>query len=83
MPSCVVIAPDNINGLDWLPKTCAYRLVAAGRDLPSWHHLVSGDRQSVHEAEMSIKGKSISEKFVHMDDLEEYIVDWYEFDNQG
>lgn len=83
MPSCVVITPDNIEGLDWLPRTCAYRLVAAKKELPFWHPLVSGNSGSVHDSGRSIRGKCISEKFVHADDLKEHIIDWYEFDNGG
>ena len=37
---CVKLDPKNLNGLDWLPDTCAYRLRAAGEDqlgwLPAW-----------------------------------------------
>src|SRR5579864_6135031 len=40
---CVRLSPDNVAELDWLPQSCAYRLVANGRDLYWWHPLVSGD----------------------------------------
>ena len=39
----VEVTPENVRALDWLPHTCAYRLVAFGHDLPPWHHLVCGD----------------------------------------
>jgi uncharacterized cysteine cluster protein YcgN (CxxCxxCC family) len=53
-PACRRITPRNVNDLFWLPDTCAYRLLAQGRDLPHWHPLVSGDPQSVHRAGVSI-----------------------------
>src|ERR1700722_4238883 len=30
---CVRLAPDNVATIKWLPPSCAYRLVAHGRDL--------------------------------------------------
>ena len=39
---CVRLTPRNINRIVWLPPTCAYRLLADGRDLYWWHPLVSG-----------------------------------------
>ena len=47
---CIELTPQNLRQLHWLPETCAYRLLAEGKDLPAWHHLVCGDPQAVHEA---------------------------------
>ena len=63
-------------GLGWLPPTCAYRLVDEGRDLYWWHHLVSGDRDTVHLAGISVRGRTISEADVSPADLEEHVVRW-------
>jgi len=71
---CVALSPDTVAGLRWLPDTCAYRLVAEGRDLHWWHPLVSGDPATVHEAGISVRGKAISEDEV--DDLEDHVQDW-------
>ena len=30
---CVGLTPENVRTISWLPSTCAYRLVAEGRDL--------------------------------------------------
>ncbi len=61
----------------WLPKTCAYWLLANGEDLPDWHPLVSGDKDSVHKAGKSVRDRLlISETEIKDDEYEDYIVDW-------
>ena len=57
VPDCVRLQPQNIRELSWMPPTCAYRLVAQGRDLYWWHPLVSGDPESVHAAGISVRGR--------------------------
>jgi len=74
VPECLVVTPENA-GQSWLPPTCAYRLVAEGKPLPAWHHLVSGDRNAVHEAGASVMGRVISEEGIHPDEIEERILD--------
>ena len=43
----------------WLPRTCAYWLLDNGQELPEWHPLVSGDKESVHRAFQSVRGRLI------------------------
>jgi uncharacterized cysteine cluster protein YcgN (CxxCxxCC family) len=76
VPGCVVLTPDNLERLHWMPSTCAYRLVAEGRDLPWWHHLVSGDPEDVHRAGISVRGRVVPETRVREEDLEDHIVAW-------
>jgi uncharacterized cysteine cluster protein YcgN (CxxCxxCC family) len=57
VPDCVQLTPRNVRTLTWLPSTCAYRLIANGKDLFDWHPLVSGDPRSVHRAGVSVRGK--------------------------
>jgi uncharacterized protein len=59
---CVKLDPKNLDGLEWLPATCAYRIRAAGEPLPKWHYLVSGSRETVHEAGQSTRGWTVSEE---------------------
>jgi len=74
---CVRLTAQNVRTLTWLPPTCAYRLVAEGRDLYWWHPLVSKDPDSVHVAGVSVRGRvSASEQDVRDDELEERIVNW-------
>ncbi|KAF0109666.1 MAG: hypothetical protein FD147_2139, partial [Chloroflexi bacterium] len=61
--------------LEWIPETCAYRLLAEGKDLPLWHPLVSGEPDTVHKAGISVRGKVVSAKSIHPDDLPNYVVD--------
>jgi uncharacterized cysteine cluster protein YcgN (CxxCxxCC family) len=64
VPDCVSLTPDKARDLEWLPETCAYRLVARGEDLAWWHPLVSGSAETVHEAGISVREFAISEKRV-------------------
>lgn len=57
VPDCVRLTPEGIGELHWMPPTCAYRLLAEGKDLPDWHPLVSGRAESVVEAAISVKGR--------------------------
>ncbi len=59
----------------WLPQTCAYWLLDNGQELPSWHPLITGRADSVHQAQMSLQNRpTVNESEV--DDYENYIVDW-------
>ena len=58
---CLQLTPDNIETLQWLPPSCAYRRLANGQELQSWHPLISGRRESVHEAGISMMGRAVSE----------------------
>ena len=78
VPSCLDLKVSDWHGLDWLPSTCAYRLRSRGERLPSWHPLESGSAHTVHEAGVSIRGRAISEEYVHPDGLDEHIVHWVE-----
>jgi uncharacterized protein len=61
VPDCVRLTLDKVDTLGWLPKSCAYRLRAAGETLPDWHYLISGDPESVHRAGMSVRGWTVAE----------------------
>lgn len=74
VPNCVALTAETILTLAWLPSTCAYRLLAEGRDLPDWHHLVSGDPDLVHRVGASVRGRAVPER--RAGPLEHHIVTW-------
>ncbi|MBZ8133093.1 YcgN family cysteine cluster protein [Afifella sp. IM 167] len=76
VPECLPLTPETVREIAWLPPTCAYRLVAEGRDLFWWHHLVSGSRETVHTAGISTRGRTVSERDIDVDDWEDFLVDW-------
>ena len=75
VPDCVKLSKDNLDKIDFMPPSCAYRLLHEGKDLPQWHPLVSGRADSVVEAGMSVKGRVIAE-MAFDGDSEDRVVDW-------
>ncbi len=76
VPDCVQLTPDKVGTLDWLPSTCGYRRVNNGLPLPDWHHLISGSRDTIHQAGASVRGWTVSETDVpDIDRLEDFILD--------
>jgi uncharacterized cysteine cluster protein YcgN (CxxCxxCC family) len=73
VPDCVRLTPALVRGIDWLPDTCAYRLVDAGQPLPDWHHLVGGDRDAVQREGHGTRGWTVSETDV--EELEDWLVE--------
>ncbi len=72
VPDCIGLTPDNVRTIPWLPSTCAYRLVAEGLDLYSWHPLLTGDSDSVHRAGVSMRGR-VTANETEMSDPEDYL----------
>ncbi len=62
VPDCMRLTLHNAGELEWLPKTCAYRLRAHDEPLPPWHYLLTGDHEAMHAASVSVIGKVISEQ---------------------
>ena len=73
---CVVLTPDMLDKLPWMPESCSYRLLHEGKDLPDWHPLVTGEADSTITSGHSVKGKIISETRVEENDLPSHIKDW-------
>lgn len=73
---CVILTPDRLEQIPWMPATCSYRLIYEGKDLPDWHPLVTGDPDSTHQAGQSVAGQIISEDDIDEDDLPSHIKDW-------
>jgi len=73
VPDCVTLTPEVIDGLGWLPESCAYRLLDEGKSLPWWHPLVSGRVETVKEAGISVAEIAYSEEGIAIDDLVDHL----------
>ena len=73
---CVVLNQDNIDKLEWMPKTCSYRLINDGKDLPDWHHLISGSIEKMILKNICVRNKVTNEKKIRKNDITNYIYDW-------
>lgn len=72
VPDCLDLHDVNFRDFQWLPKTCAYRLLNNGEKLPFWHPLISGNKNDVE----TVLHYAISETEIkNMDDLEDYVLE--------
>lgn len=78
VPSCVYLTPKMAREANWLPKSCAYRRLANGQELPWWHPLISGDPKTVIDSGNSVIGKVTFEDEVNLNDLEDMVVNWFD-----
>ena len=69
MDDCTKLTKKNLPDFNWLPSTCAYRLLYENKPLFDWHPLISGNPDTVKQAGIMITNG------VH----EENIIDWFEF----
>lgn len=76
VPDCIRLTVKSVSEISWLPPTCAYRLIRDGEDLYWWHPLVSGDPETVHQAGISARGRTVSEEGIDVEDFEDYLVTW-------
>ena len=76
VPECITLSVHNIEkSLYWLPETCAYKLLWNGRPLYDWHPLISGTAQSVHDAGVSMQGRTVSETAVDEATWEDHVIE--------
>ena len=71
---CLDLKQNDFIRFDWLPTTCAYRLLNDGKELPVWHPLLSGSVTSVKIAGVSISSYAIKESSEM--NLEDHIIEW-------
>lgn len=82
VPDCVVIHRDNVHELTYMPQSCAYRRLAEGRGLASWHPLRNqGSQRAMIAAGISAVSRVISEQDTD-EDLELRIVTWPLYDSE-
>jgi len=73
---CVDLTPEMVRTISWLPESCAYRRISEGRGLASWHPLVSGTKETVRSADVSICSWAVPENCIHLSELDVYVIDW-------
>ena len=78
VPDCLAVKAMDIASATWMPATCAYRLRNEGKTLFDWHPLLTGARDAMISAGISLAGRAISKEYVHPDGYDEHIVRWVE-----
>ena len=71
---CLDLKQYDFAQYNWLPSTCAYRLLNEGKELPAWHPLLSGSNASVKKAGVSINSYAIKESVAM--NLEDHVMEW-------
>jgi len=65
---CIKLTRENLTTFDWLPPTCAYRLVGEGRPLLPWHPLLNkSSKSAMHTERISVRYIAVRE-----DDVEDW-----------
>lgn len=73
-PMCTQLTQNNLSQMNWLPETCTYKRLNAGLPLPSWHHLITKDKDSVHQAGVSVRWFAQSEENIHPDQIADFVI---------
>ena len=76
VPDCIILSPDNLKDLKWMPETCAYKLLNEGKNLPYWQHLLSGNDKEIVNSGNSVKNRVTNENKIKIKDLPDYIFNW-------
>lgn len=81
--NCRQITYENIDTPGLLPDTCAYKLLKNGKPLYDWHHLISGDKNTVVEQGHSIIGFATTTRLeVSPVKLQNYLLQAVDYFNQ-
>lgn len=75
VPECAVLSVRQPEHFEWMPETCAYRLMHEGKPLPDWHPLITGHPASVHDHGASARKKLIPEFLADEEQLDKYVID--------
>lgn len=62
VPECLQLTKDNVDKLEFMPKSCAYRRLF--------------DPAYIKKPTPSLYGRTVSDEFVADERLEDYIVEW-------
>ncbi|WP_116963477.1 YcgN family cysteine cluster protein [Fastidiosibacter lacustris] len=74
VPNCLQLDVYHLrHAQHWLPNSCAYKRLYQGKNLPSWHPLITQDKNSVHKIGISAARFAISELKIK-GNLEDYLL---------
>ena len=76
VPDCIILSPNNLKDLKWMPETCAYKLLNEGKNLPYWHPLLSGNDKEIVNSGNSVQNRVTNENEIKIKDLPDYIFNW-------
>lgn len=76
VPDCLSINSDWGDKFNWLPSTCAYRLLYQKKRLHEWHPLISGNTNSVHLAGISVRGRTYSDAEISDEQSYLHVIEW-------
>ncbi|QCU90074.1 YcgN family cysteine cluster protein [Thiomicrorhabdus sediminis] len=74
VPTCVPLTRERVAEFDWLPDTCAYRMIYRGQGLADWHPLVAGNSEAIVNANISLKAIAVVVDSGDLD-YEDYIME--------
>ena len=75
----MILTPEKVDEINWMPNTCAYRLLAEGKDLAWWHPLVTGDKTSPQKSQITINQFAVLEDEKNINRLEDHVQEWLDF----
>lgn len=80
VPDCISLTVEILPYLTWLPASCAYKRLYQGKNLPSWHILLTQDKTLsqtlMQQKNVSVAGRCVSEKYVCEWEQEERVITW-------
>lgn len=78
VPDCISLQETAPQIYRYVPATCAYKLRHNGEELPSWHYLLTGDKEAMRREVKGVQGRCISESCFNnlKQDMEDRIITW-------
>ena len=74
VPMCMNLKTDLAEMVNYLPETCAYRLLHHKQSLYNWHPLLSLNTDSVHQAGISVSEFAVAEEAIHPEQIENHVI---------
>lgn len=74
VPTCVQLTKERVAEFDWLPDSCAYRMIYRGQGLAAWHPLVAGETGAMKKAGIGLSAIPVVIEQPGLD-FEDYIIE--------